>query len=65
MAGAALDAIETLAQRPGQPGFRPSAAPDWPLFQALAPLLEALVALAAAEPLAQRRRQLSDPPATP
>jgi tetratricopeptide (TPR) repeat protein len=59
LAGAALDAVEAIAAgseaAPDAPGPQPSRQPDWPLFEALAPLLDALVTtLSDSEPVAAR-----------
>lgn len=66
MASAALDAVESIAEAldgtpdtvDDRPGPRPSRHPDWPLFEALAPLLEALVVAGGSETVERRWREL-------
>jgi tetratricopeptide (TPR) repeat protein len=66
LACAALDAVEGIAAgskaapdgSTPQPNWRPSGQPDWPLFEALAPLLDGLAATAGSDPVAARWRGL-------
>jgi tetratricopeptide (TPR) repeat protein len=66
LAGATLDAVEAIAAgseaapdgSTAQPTKRPSRQPDWPLFEALAPLLDGLAATAGSDPVAARWRGL-------
>lgn len=68
MASAALDAVEAIAEildgtpdaTDDRPGPRPSRHPDWPLFEALAPLLEALVVADGSETVERRWGQLRE-----